>query len=81
MACLAAQPIVNGLEGELSGRAQVLRVDLFSDDGGELFSKYGLRSVPAIVVLDPEGTARYRSSGGMPDAEQIRRVVAEIQGE
>lgn len=81
MGCLAAQPIVNGLEKELEGRARVLKLDLFTEDGLEFFRQHDLRTVPAIVVLDPGGEVRYRSTGGLPDARRIRQAVVAIESE
>ena len=72
-----AQPIVHGLETDLRGTAQVLRLDLFSPDGSAFFRDHDLGSVPVIVVLDPAGTVRYRANG-LPDADQIRQAVQAI---
>jgi hypothetical protein len=72
-----AQPIVHGLETDLRGTAQVLRLDLFSPDGSAFFREHDLGSVPVIVVLDPAGTVRYRANG-LPNADQIRQAVRAI---
>jgi hypothetical protein len=68
---------VHGLETDLRGTAQVLRLDLFSPDGSAFFRDHDLGSVPVIVVLDPAGTVRYRANG-LPDAAQIRQAVQAI---
>jgi hypothetical protein len=68
---------VHGLETDLRGTAQVLRLDLFSPDGSAFFRDHDLGSVPVIVVLDPAGTVRYRANG-LPDADQIRQAVQAI---
>ena len=72
-----SQPIVHGLEDDLRGRAQVLRLDLFSTAGNAFFQEHQLGSVPAIVVLDSAGSVRYRANG-IPDAGQIRQAVQAI---
>lgn len=68
---------MHGLETDLRGTAQVLRLDLFSPDGSAFFRDHDLGSVPVIVVLDPAGTVRYRANG-LPDADQIRQAVQAI---
>jgi hypothetical protein len=68
---------VHGLETDLRGTAQVLRLDLFSPDGSAFFRDHDLGSVPVIAVLDPAGTVRYRANG-LPDADQIRQAVQAI---
>ncbi len=72
-----SQPIVHGLEDDLRGSAQVLRLDLFSATGKAFFQAHNLGSVPAIVVLDPAGSVRYRANG-IPNADQIRQAVRAI---
>lgn len=66
---------MHGIEEDLKGEASVLRMDLFSPDGSEFFSKHNLRSVPGIVVLDAGGTVRYTSSGRLPDPDSIKQAV------
>ena len=68
---------MHGLETDLRGTAQVLRLDLFSPDGSAFFREHDLGSVPVIVVLDPAGTVRYRANG-LPNADQIRQAVRAI---
>jgi hypothetical protein len=72
-----SQPIVHGLEEDLRGTAQVVRLDLFSPDGSAFFREHQLGSVPVMVVLDPAGTVHYRANG-IPNADQIRQAVRAI---
>jgi predicted transcriptional regulator len=65
---------VHGLETDLRGTAHVVRLDLFSADGSAFFRTHRLGSVPAIVVLDPAGTVRYRANG-LPNADEVRQAV------
>jgi len=71
---------VHGLESDLHGTAQVLRLDLFSPDGSAFFREHDLGSVPVIVVLDPAGAVRYRANG-LPDPGQIRQAVRALAQE
>jgi hypothetical protein len=72
-----AKPIVDGLETDLRGTAQVVRLDLFSPPGSAFFREHQLGSVPVLVVLDPAGTVRYRANG-LPNPDQIRQAVRTI---
>ncbi|HUS16110.1 MAG TPA: hypothetical protein VM536_14020 [Chloroflexia bacterium] len=71
---------MHGLEVDLAGVAPVLRLDLFSPDGQAFFTRYQLGSVPAIVVFDPGGAERYRSTGRLPDAAAIKAAVQTSRG-
>ncbi len=66
------------LEQDLGDSATVLRLDLFSPDGRAFMQRYGLQTVPAFVVLDPAGTARYQTTGGLPDPLRIQQAVRAI---
>ena len=63
VACLAAKPFVDGLERELDGKAQILRADIRSDVGADLAERFGIHTVPAFVVLTPDGKVRLRFDG------------------
>jgi len=69
-----AKPVVDGLERELEGRAQVLRLSVMDDVGGELAMRYGVSGVPTVVLLDGAGKVVLRQTG-MPDRDVIRAAV------
>jgi thioredoxin-related protein len=70
-----AKPIVDGLARTLEGQAQVLRLSVTDDVGGELAMRYGVRSVPTFVLLDGAGKAVLKQAG-MPDRAEVESVVA-----
>lgn len=70
MSCLAAKPVVNGIEEDLEGTARVIRLDIASDRGKQVAGRYGVEAVPTIVVLDGEGEVVHRESG-KPDREEV----------
>ena len=70
-----AKPVVDGLERELEGQAQVLRLSVMDDVGGELAMRYGARGVPTFVVLDGTGTVVFKDTG-MPDRDEIKAAIA-----
>ena len=71
-----AKPIVDGIEKDLEGTAQVLRLSVTSQVGSQMAQRYGVRGVPTIVVLDGEGQV-IAQSVGMPDRAGL---VAQVQG-
>ncbi len=74
-----AKPVVDGLERELGDRAQVLRVSVSDDTGGELAARYGVRAVPTFVLLDGDG-ATVLTQAGMPKRAEIIAAVEELAG-
>jgi thioredoxin-related protein len=69
-----AKPVVDGLERELEGRTQVLRLSVIDDVGGELAMRYGVRGVPTFVLLDGTGEVVLKQAG-MPDRAVIVTAV------
>jgi thioredoxin-related protein len=69
-----AKPVVDGLERELEGRVQVLRLSVTDDVGGELAMRYGVRGVPTFVLLDGTGETALKQVG-IPDRVEIVATV------
>jgi thioredoxin-related protein len=72
-----AKPVVDRLEEELEGRAEVLRVNAFSRLGGSLAGRYGVRGVPTLLVFDGNGQVVYAQTG-LPDRQAIDTAVAGV---
>ena len=79
MPCLLAKPVVDGLERDLQGQAQVLRVGVMDDVGGTLALRYGVRGVPTLVVLNGAGEVVLKQTG-MLDRAEVMAAVAELSG-
>ena len=73
MACLAAKPVVDGLEKELEGRATFLRANIQKEPGRALARRYGVELVPAMLVFDDRGSLILKQNGVSADA--IRAAV------
>ncbi len=72
-----AKPIVDGIEKDLKGKAEVVRLDLFSRVGREGASRYGVPAVPTLLVLNAESKVIYRHTG-MPDrGEVVAQIIAD----
>ena len=63
MQCLVAKPIVDGIEKDLQGRARVVRLNVSNELGREVAGTYGIRGVPAVVVLDRKGQVVHQHAG------------------
>jgi thiol-disulfide isomerase/thioredoxin len=74
VACLAAKPVVDGLEQELGGRVTFVRVDIQTEAGEALAARYQVTGVPAFLAFDRDGRvlARTRGPGG---ARELGRVL------
>ena len=70
MGCLAAKPIVNGIEKDLRGTAEVIRLDILSDVGQQVAGRYRVDSVPTTVLLGPGNQVAYHHVG-MPERGKI----------
>ena len=76
MPCLLAKPVVDGLERDLQGQAQVLRLGVMDDVGGTLALRYGVRGVPTLVVLNGAGEVVLKQTGMLDRAA----VTAAVEG-
>ena len=70
-----AKPIVDGLERELEGQAQVVRLSILSQPGREMARRYGIRGVPTFFIFDGQGNLIERQVG-LPDRGKIKSLVA-----
>jgi len=65
---------VNGIENELDGVAEVVRVDLWSQLGKQIASRFEVTSAGTTVVLDGSGQEVYRNQG-FPNRKKIVEFV------
>lgn len=72
-----AKPVVDGIEKDLAGRAQVLRVGVGDEVGLQLAQRYGVHSLPTLIVLDGEGRA-YKKMIGIPNRAEVVQVVTDL---
>jgi thioredoxin-related protein len=72
-----AKPVVDRLEEELGTQAQVLRLSVMDDVGGQLAARYGVRGVPTLVLLNSAGETVLQQTG-MPNRGEIVAAVQEL---
>jgi hypothetical protein len=71
-----AKPVVDGLEGDLQGKARVMRLNVLDSVGMSAARRFGVRAVPAFFVLDGQGQVAYTQVGIPNRAEVSARVDA-----
>jgi len=69
-----AKPIVDGLETKLTGKATVIRLNMFSQVGQQAARQYGVRAVPTLVVIDGQGQPVH-TQFGIPRSGQVIEQV------
>jgi hypothetical protein len=69
-----AKPVVDRIEEQLTGEAQVLRLDVLSEAGREAIDQYGIRGLPTLLILDGCGQV-VATYSGVPSAEQVVETV------
>ncbi len=70
-----AKPVVDRLERELEGQAQVLKLNVVSSVGRQLTSRYGVRGVPTFFLFDGAGQMVHYQVGRL----DTHRIHAEIE--
>ena len=74
MACLAARPIVDGLEKEWEQKVQFLHLEFRSPLGREMGRRFQIEHIPAILILDGDGQLHWRERKHMPRHKTKCRV-------
>ena len=72
-----AKPVVDGIERDLEGEAQVLRLSVTDNVGRQLAMRYGVRGVSTLVLLDGNGNVALRQTGS-PRREEIMTAVERL---
>ena len=78
MACLAAKPIVNGIERDLADTATVVRLDLSSEEGRQIARRYDVRAIPTILAFK-DGQVVQQLTGARPKAafdDMIQKLLS-----
>jgi thioredoxin-like negative regulator of GroEL len=56
----------------------VLRVNVADDVGQEVRERFGIRLVPAVILLDEDSVERYRTEGRLPRKSAIAAALDEV---
>ena len=49
------KPVVDGVERDVAGEANIVRVDLLSEAGQSLARRYGVEATPTFLFFDRDG--------------------------
>lgn len=74
LACMAARPLVDGIEREHAGRLRVIRLDVQESAGRTIADRFGLRVTPTFVLFDSQGAEVWRSVG-IVDPARVRQSL------
>lgn len=74
-----AKPIVDGLEKKLTGKADVVRLNVMSAVGQQAANRYGVRGLPTLVVVDGKGQPVYNQVGIVRPGQVIDQVDALLE--
>lgn len=61
---------MDGIEADLRGYADVIRLDILSEFGRQIAGQYRVSAVPALVLVDGEGRT-VRQTSGIPNRGEI----------
>ena len=76
-----AKPIVDGLERNLDGKAEVIRLDVMSQVGRQAARRFGVRGLPTLVLVDGDGQVTLTQVGLLRPGEVQTRVDALISAQ
>ncbi len=75
MACMAAKPIVDGIEREHGQSLRVIRMNVAEPAGAQLADDYAFRYTPTFLLFDAQGAQQLRLVGAI-DPLQVRQALA-----
>ncbi len=69
---------MDGLERDLTGQVEVVRVDILSSIGRTIAGQYGVVAVPTMLLIDGDGRIITQQSG-IPDRRLLREQAIALQ--
>lgn len=66
--------MVDRLERDLEGQAEVLRLSVWSGVGRQLSARYGVRGVPTFLLFDGLGQLAHYQVGRL-DADRVKTEI------
>jgi thioredoxin 1 len=70
--CKMMAPIMEKLEKEYAGRAAIVFLDVWEDQGPA--KRFGIRTIPTQIFFDKEGKEVFRHMGFLSEEEIVRRL-------
>jgi hypothetical protein len=76
MACMAAKPVVNGIETQYAETLDVIHINVHDPVGRTLTEKFQSEFTPTFVLLDAAGDEIMRTVGAI-DPLEVRRILGD----
>jgi thioredoxin 1 len=73
--CQLQDKVLRDMAPELKGRAEVVYYKTTEQQDLAQFSRYGIRSLPMLLVTDGAGRERRRAPPGIRSAEEVRLLL------
>lgn len=73
--CQMQDRVLREMASELNGKVEVVYYRTTSPYDLPLFDRYGIRSLPALVVTDASGKEIRRSTPGVQSPDAVRRLL------
>jgi protein-disulfide isomerase len=74
---MAMKPIVNGLEAEFQDELDIIHLDVQQAESQDFMEQYGFEYTPTFILLDGDGTERWRNVGAL-DTASLREALSEL---
>lgn len=75
---MLVKPIVDGVERELAGQMQVVRLDVMSTIGRQAAHNYGASALPTFLLFDGRGQIVYRQAG-LINRARVREIITTLE--
>jgi thioredoxin 1 len=73
--CQMQDQILQGMSSELKGKANVVYYKTTTPSDIAMFQRYGIRSLPLLLVTDASGKEIRRATPGIQSAAQVRQLL------
>jgi thioredoxin 1 len=73
--CQLQDQVIRGMAGELGGKVSIVYVRTTVPAELQFFERFGVRSLPQLVLVDGAGNEVRRATPGIQDAAAVRRLV------
>ena len=72
--CRVQAPILDELKKDLGDKVKIIKVNV--DNNGEIASKYGIFSIPTLIIFK-EGEVKWKASG-VRRAEELKQILENL---
>lgn len=73
--CQLQDQVIRAMSAELAGKVSIVYVRTTVQAELPFFERFGIRSLPQLVLVDAAGNEVRRATPGIQDAAQVRKLV------